>query len=176
MTSLLLQNPDMDVRLAKARRLRNYVGLSFLVAIPLVFALNWVIAHYMVAGNETESLPDKFFIVERGMHPVERGELMAFRVGERVRHYPVGMIFVKRVVGVPGDEITWVGDVVYVAGKPVGKAKVQNRFGEALESIPVGAIPSGKYFVSTTHPDSYDSRYREVGLVDDSQVAGKAIW
>ncbi len=76
----------------------------------------------------------------------------------------------------PGDEIIWVGDTVYVAGKPVGTAKSENRFGEALEKTPAGVIPNGKYFVATSHPDSYDSRYREMGLVADAQVAGEVLW
>lgn len=177
MASQTLQSPDvLAVKLDKARRLRNYAGLSFLVALPLGFAMNWLVGHYMVAGNETESLPDKFFVVERGLHTVNRGELLAFHVGSDVRHYPVGMVFIKQVVGMPGDEIIWVGDTVYVAGKPVGTAKSENRFGEALEKTPAGVIPNGKYFVATSHPDSYDSRYREMGLVADTQVAGEVLW
>lgn len=146
-------------------------------------ALLWVIAHYRVAGNETASLPDRFFIVEQGVHSVRRDELLAFHVGAGVRHYPSGMVWVKIVVGLPGDSIEWRGDVVTVAGKVMGKAKAVNRFGETLARTPAGIIPVGHYFVATPHPDSYDSRYQDIGLIVTFRLpdgsygkAGCAAW
>jgi conjugal transfer pilin signal peptidase TrbI len=35
-------------------------------------------------------------------------------------------------------------------------------------------IPQGKYFVWTPHIDSYDSRYDEIGLVDERTIIGVA--
>lgn len=174
-------SPHLDGRWAKARLLRNYLLLSLAVALVWGSALLWAIGHYRVAGNETDSLPDKFFIVALAKAgqppaPVVRGGLLAFHVGAGVRHYPVGMVFIKRVAGVPGDRIEWRGDAVYVAGKRVGKAKHRNRFGEVMGWTPAGTIPAGHYFVATPHPDSYDSRYAEVGLVQAGQIAGEVLW
>ncbi|WMP17320.1 S26 family signal peptidase [Thiothrix lacustris] len=163
-------------RLEKARRLRNYLLLSLGVGVVWGTALLWVIAHYRLAGNETNSLPDRFFIIEQGLHPVLRDELLAFHVGAGVRHYPSGMVWVKSVVGLPGDSIEWHADVVTVAGKVVGKAKAVNRFGETLTRTPAGIIPAGHYFVATPHPDSYDSRYSDIGLIGDAQIAGRVVW
>jgi conjugal transfer pilin signal peptidase TrbI len=36
-------------------------------------------------------------------------------------------------------------------------------------------IPPGYYYVQGTSPDSFDSRYRESGLVRADQVIGKVI-
>lgn len=138
--------------------------------------LLWFIQHYRIAGNETDSLPDRFFLVELGQFPPQRGDKLAFHVGGGVRHYPAGMVFVKRVAGLPGDRIEWRGEQVYVAGKLVGRAKPRNRFGEALAWTAAGVIPAGHYFVSTPHPDSYDSRYAEIGLVSAEQVMGRVVW
>jgi conjugal transfer pilin signal peptidase TrbI len=168
-------------RWAKARRLRNYLGLVLLVGLVWGHALLWVAQHYRVAGNETASLPDRFFVLAldgSGIRhaPFVRGCLVAFHVADTVRHYPPGLVFIKRLVGLPGDAITWQGDTVYVAGAMVGAAQPRNRFGEALPRTPPGVIPPGHYFVATPHPDSYDSRYAEVGLVSDRQVAGDVLW
>lgn len=167
---------DTGERWRQAKRVRNYLLLSLTVGLVWGYVLLWVIQHYRIAGNETDSLPDKFFLVELGRYSIMRGDLLAFHVGERVRHYPTGMVFIKRVVGMPGDRIEWFGDTVQVAGQPVGKAKPQNRFGEPLGRTPAGVIPAGHYFVATQHPDSYDSRYADVGLVQDSQRYGRVIW
>jgi conjugal transfer pilin signal peptidase TrbI len=163
-------------RLEKARRLRNYLLLSLGVGVVWGTALLWVIAHYRLAGNETNSLPDRFFIVEQGMHPVLRNERLAFHVGTGVRHYPIGMVWVKIVVGLPGDKIEWHGDEVRVAGKSIGKAQPSNHQGEPLARTPAGIIPVGHYFVATPHPDSYDSRYQDIGLIRDDQIAGRVVW
>lgn len=148
------------------------------LAVGLVWgaALLWFIQHYRIAGNETDSLPDRLFLVERGQYPVARGDKLAFHVGDRIRHYPVGMVFIKPVVGMPGDRITWQGDSVYVAGQAIGKAKPRNRFGESMTRTAAGVIPVGHYFVATPHPDSYDSRYTDIGLVSDSQIMGRVVW
>ena len=150
--------------------------LSLAVGLVWGWVLLWVIAHYQVSLNETDSLPDKFFVVGRGYHTPVLGEEMAFRVGEGVRHYPIGMTWVKRVAGVPGDKIEWHGDVVSVGGKAIGKALATNRYGEAMARVPAGVIPAGHYFVTTPHPASYDSRYADIGLISDQQVVGKVIW
>ena len=50
--------------------------------------------------------------------------------------------------------------------------------GEPLEPIVPGPIPSGRYYVQGTHPDSFDSRYRVNGLIRTEQIVGVAhkVW
>ena len=177
MLAQTINSPTLaTARWNKARRLRNYLLLSVVVGTVWGYALLWMIAHYRFAGNETKSLPDAFFIVELGQYLPQRGELLAFRIGATVRHYPTGMMFIKRVVGMPGDAITWQGDSVRVAGNLIGIAQSHNHQGEVLARTPAGLIPAGHYFVATAHPDSYDSRYQDVGLVSTAQIAGRVLW
>jgi conjugal transfer pilin signal peptidase TrbI len=160
-----------------ARNLRKYLLLVTLIAIPFSMASTWIIKSYIVAGNSTSSLPDAFFIVERDRNfKPKRGDLFAFRVGQGVRHYPVGLIFIKRVVGVSGDKIEWQGNKVFVAGKYVGEGKVKNSFNEPLEWTKSEIIPAGMYFAATESPQSYDSRYTDIGLINQSQIVGSIAW
>ena len=168
--------PATTARWHKARRLRNYLLLSVLVGSVWGYALLWVIAHYRFAGNETDSLPDAFFIVALGQHVPQRGELLPFRIGASVRHYPTGMIFIKQVVGMPGDALVWQGDTAYVGGQRVGVARSHTPSGDVLVRTPAVVIPPEHYFVATEHPDSYDSRYQDVGLVSAAQIAGRVLW
>lgn len=163
-------------RWGKAQRLRNYLLLSVAVGLVWGYALLWVIAHYRIAGNETESLPDTLFIVELGQYAPTRGELVPFRIGAGVNHYPSGMIFIKRVLGVPGDVLTWQGDTAYIAGQRIGVAYSHTPRGDALARTPAGVIPANHYFVATPHPDSYDSRYQAIGFVSDQQIIGRVVW
>lgn len=111
-----------------------------------------------------------------------------------------GEDFIKRIVGVPGDHITYVDKVLSVNGKRVKivddgtypmKDGLYNRELETINgvthSIIVNAnvaprdfefdVPAGQYFVMGDNRDgSYDSRYW--GTVPDANLRGRAffIW
>ena len=126
-----------------------------------------------VGISETRSLEHTVFFL--GYHhptEIERGEYLQFglkgdpHVGDRV--------LIKRVVGVPGDEVEATADGRYlVNGVLVAVAKPYSLKGERLVWFRfAGHIPSGKYFVCGEHKDSYDSRY--FGLVDSGRIMGVA--
>jgi len=147
---------------------------------PVVFLLGlmlWGVSHFVAIGpNRTGSLPIRDYplilVVRDGRVP-GRGGLVAFRPGPN-RYYPADSIFVKRLVGLPGDTVSRVGNTFYINGEPVAKAKPRARDGQRLEPGPVGVLPECRYFVATDHPDGYDSRYRDIGWVSCAQIVGRA--
>jgi signal peptidase I len=125
----------------------------------------------------------------------ERGDVIVFRYPENP-----SLDYIKRVVGVPGDEIAYYNKIVHVNGKkvdikPVGVYQPGfpnvKRFNENLIGIehdiliddlrPAGdfiqTVPEGSYFVLGDNRDnSRDSRYW--GYVPDENLVGKAflVW
>ena len=77
--------------------------------------------------------------------PVRRGDVMVFR-------YPPkpSLDYIKRVVGVPGDEVAYLNKQLTINGQPVPKASLPDFFEEDSlsyikqfqESFPIGASPS----------------------------------
>jgi len=77
--------------------------------------------------------------------PVRRGDVMVFR-------YPPkpSLDYIKRVVGVPGDEVAYLNKQLTINGQPVPKASLPDFFEEDSlsyikqfqENFPVGASPS----------------------------------
>jgi|APGre2960657444_1045066.scaffolds.fasta_scaffold46889_2 signal peptidase I len=77
--------------------------------------------------------------------PVRRGDVMVFR-------YPPkpSLDYIKRVVGVPGDEVAYLNKQLTINGQPVPKASLPDFFEEDSlsyikqfqETFPVGASPS----------------------------------
>ena len=59
-----------------------------------------------------------------------------------------------------------------VNGRLVGTMKQLTRRGEKLTPGPIGTVPDGCYFVGTPHPDSFDSRYGEIGFICGPQILG----
>jgi conjugal transfer pilin signal peptidase TrbI len=128
--------------------------------------------------NTTASLPDWAFFVDRARLPA-RGDLIFFvppPSGLLRAHFgPRPIPFGKIVYGVAGDTVTRRGRMFFVAGRPVATAKPVSRRGERLAVGPTGTIPRGCYFVATSHPDSFDSRYAAIGWVCRPQVIGSGI-
>ena len=106
----------------------------------------------------------------------ERGDVIVFK-------YPIdpSLDFIKRVIGVPGDEIQIVDKQVYINGIPYrnqhemhkdnqilpAEAEVRDNFGPIR-------VPEDSYFVMGDNRDnSHDSRFW--GFVNKSNLVGKAI-
>ena len=87
-------------------------------------------------------------------------------------------------------KITLIDKEAYVAGKLIGVIKPYTKKFEdfatkksekfeggefILSPIESGTIPPHKFFAYTPHKDSLDSRYQDLGLVDEKDIIGTAI-
>lgn len=128
--------------------------------------------------NWTPSLPYHVALMQFQRHAVQRGDLIVFAfAGEAQAYYPGlrGQPFFKRVRGVPGDVVTVVERAVFINGELVGQAKARAFDGHPLAPIAPVVIPPGYFYVQGVGPNSFDSRYRESGLVHADQVVGIVV-
>lgn len=131
-----------------------------------------------VLFNWTPSLPYHVALMQHGHAPLQRGDLIVFAfAGEAQVHYRGlrGQPFFKRVRGLPGDAVSVRDRIVLINGEPVGLAKTHAHDRHPLAPIVPIVIPPGHYYVQGTSPDSFDSRYRESGLVRAEQVLGVVV-
>lgn len=77
---------------------------------------------------------------------------------------------VKYLAGKAGDKISVNDKRIFINDKFIGEAKAKN-----LTPIDEMTIPKGFVFVVGTHEDSFDSRYKEFGLIEERDLHGKAI-
>ena len=92
-----------------------------------------------------------------------------------------GKKIIKRVIGLPNEEIVIKDNNVYANGK-----KLKNSFASTstddfdLSQIGLKKVPGDSYFVLGDNREvSLDSRYSEVGTIKKDQIVGKAsiiIW
>ena len=90
-------------------------------------------------------------------------------------------LLIKRVIGLPGDQIKIAGGEVYVNGELDDQSYTENGEtwvdspgdGEVLELT----VPEGELFcMGDNRTVSVDSRSKEVGCVDQDTIVGKAVF
>lgn len=88
--------------------------------------------------------------------------------------------YIKRIIGLPGDEITIKNKKVYRNGKEIDQSytldKATETNGNGQVEVNKLKIPKGKLFVlGDNRYNSADSRSTDVGLVSVDKVYGKAV-
>lgn len=84
---------------------------------------------------------------------------------------------IKRVIGLPGEKITYKNNELYVNGKKI-KENFKKVEDDSLEEYPkkgedIKEIPEGYYFVlGDNRPESADSRI--IGLIPEKNIIGKS--
>ncbi|GJL52193.1 MAG: hypothetical protein NPIRA01_34200 [Nitrospirales bacterium] len=161
---------------------------SCVVASILILALQAIQPWIQVLIRDDESWPHhRFFLLRKGISP-ERGSLVAFTMtdtyADRVKpggmprpYARVGLLWLKRVVGMPGDRVDVVEDVVRVNGEEVAKGLKRDRLGQDIEVVSLESpIPNDAVFVALPYPRSFDSRY--FGYVNMKDIIGEVypLW
>ena len=123
--------------------------------------------------NVTDSLPGLLYLVSLTDRVPRRGELVAFRPPPTLT-YPRHAIFLKYVVGLPGDRVETSARRWRVNRQLLGHIKERAYSGRKLAPGPTGRIPAGYYAMWSPGADSYDSRYRDIGWIGRDAIIGFA--
>ena len=162
----------------KATRGQRWLVLAAaaLAALGCSALSSWAENHLFVI-NASASLPNWAFWVDRSGRS-ERGSHVAFLPRSNsvvTAHFGAKPpMFVKLVYGVAGDRVSRKGRRIFLNDRAVGLAKPVSRKGIALTPVSAGIVPDACFYVGTPHPDSFDSRYAEIGLVCGDRIVGTA--
>jgi signal peptidase I len=148
----------------------SFVTAAILAAVIIIF----IGQNFVVQGSSMEPNlhnRERLFVekISYRFHQPKRGEIVVFK-------YPLlpKRKFIKRVVGVPGDEVKIRENKVYVNGTRLDE--------EYLDSLTYGEfgpvyVPPGHIFVlGDNRNNSEDSRFRDVGFVPFKNVVGRACF
>lgn len=83
-------------------------------------------------------------------------------------------LYIKRIIGLPGEEVSIEQGAVYVNGAELPCAFAS---GSAAGSFGPYRVPAGSYFVLGDNRDkSWDSRFWQCSYVSREQIIGRAAW
>lgn len=170
---------------------KNSIGkeiLSTLLYIAVILSVFFVIDRYfyspvMVDGDSMEeTLSDGDYLLLNRFSEIERFDVIIFPSADADVSAPDEdeKLYVKRVIGIPGDSIEFQGDSLFLNGEEIVEEYLDNGFDYnyasfSLETLfGVEEVPAGQYFVlgdNRTVGGSLDSR--EFGFVDQQSVLGK---
>jgi signal peptidase I len=158
-----------------------YIVVDWVESIIVALVLALIIRQFAFQTSEVMSgsmiptllVKDRVIVnklVYRYYGQLQRGDTVLFRSTISPQD------FIKRLIGLPGDEIKIRNSALFVNGKAVDQSKWNIRYPNN-DFGPI-KVPAGEYFfLGDNRPDSYDSRFW--GSVPKNRIIGKAeiiIW
>ena len=151
----------------RSRRLRlKVLGTALLLAFFCYVFFTWVLWPVKVAGDSM--LPNflngsRHFIFKLAYSsaPPRRGDVIGM-------YFTTGDVYIKRIVGLPGEEVSFVDGGVAINGKPLREPYLRSKVPWELNSVTLG---EGDYFVMG------DNRATSwLGLVSLERIIGKVVY
>lgn len=163
--------------LSMKRKSRNIEGIKWLVLGICIIVLAYLISVYwyqltLIQGDSMSPAyhDGQLVVLDKHSEDFEAGDVIAF--------YCEGLDanLVKRIVAGPEDYVIIMDGKLYVNGEPsivCSRGVVIEYAGIAGEGI---RLKPGQYFVLGDNiEDSRDSRYQEVGIVNEKYIIGKVM-
>lgn len=106
-------------------------------------------------------------------HAIKRFDIVVVNEGEK--------LIIKRVIGLPGETISYKDNKLYINGKEIEDPYSFTKTDDfSIEDVGHTKIPGDTYFVMGDNRSfSLDSRYPSVGVIKRTQIVGRAryiIW
>lgn len=178
---------EEETKKARRRQLLKESGY-FLIAAVLVILLAWLIVHFALkkasmigSSMQTTLYNGEDLIVNRTSYKLfspKRGTVIAFypETDENEEHTD-SSILVRRVVGLPGEQVQIKDGLIYINGEPLSekyKFDPIESAGRALEPV---TLEKNEYFVmSDKRDDLDDSRSTSFTKVYKKQIIGKVVF
>jgi signal peptidase I len=158
--------------------------LAYIIVIILtMLVFIYVFSFQQVIGNSMSPVlndGDVAFLskITYRISKVKRNDVIALKTND-------GKVYVKRVIGLPGESISYMDNILYINNEPfteefLGEEVNTNNFMFedicSKEDCPNGVIPDNMYLVlGDNREDSLDSRDSSLGLVPKDNIIGKSL-
>jgi signal peptidase I len=156
----LAQEPQVEER-EHETTFSEYLESLLVTVILALFGTSFIVQAFKIPSASMEGtlligdhvLVNKFIFGGQGAwyekflpyRPLERGDIIVFK-------YPFGdhPHYVKRVIGLPGDQLKLVDDVMYINGKPLQEPYVAHDAGAFYDPLNYNFPPPARQFIPSS--------------------------
>lgn len=147
--------------------------LPIVIGVAIALCIRqWVVsAAFVPSSSMYPAIPNPCYILVNklatNLRAIHRGEVVVF-------HFPddPSQLYVKRVVGLPGDTVTVTNTAVYIDGKKLPEPNITQ---DNVRGLGTYKVPAGHYFMmGDNRPISDDSRFWVHKYVSRSAIVGEA--
>ena len=153
---------------------------DILIAIVVAFLVLQFIKPTIVQEHSMENTlhPNDYLFISKQSYRLfgdpQRGDIIVFHSSLTTSDGSEKLL-VKRIIAIPGDTISITGGVVYINGEPQDEPYTKD--GYTNTEMDEVYVPEGKLFcMGDNRQNSRDSRDSAIGLVDEDDVLGKAVF
>jgi len=171
MSRMQEESGKMENEVKKRRVLRGWIEsiIEAAIIVVLMFCFCWPV-RIGGASMEASLLSGDRVFISRAMvvlHKVERGDIVVCRLEDAGKKQDI----IKRVIGIPGDEVAIADGIVYVNGAVAEEAYLHGVVTDGMISV---TLAEGEYFVMGDNRGvSVDSRV--LGPVRAGDLIGKVF-
>ncbi|HOP65685.1 MAG TPA: signal peptidase I [Bacilli bacterium] len=155
-----------------------------IVIIGTIFIFVYVFSFHQTVGNSmAPNLKDgdvaALSKISYKLFSIKRNDVVAIETAD-------SSFYVKRIIGLPGEEIHYLDNILYINGEAYSEEFLSDdvetnnfMFSDicSIEKCPDGVIPSDMYLVlGDNREDSLDSRDSSLGLVSKEDIVGKSLF
>lgn len=164
----------------KLKTVLEYIKGLAVLGLSLILFLTFIMSHNRIPSGSmisTINIGDHIIVNNLPYYyrTPEKGEIVVFHKGKE--------LWVKRLIGYPGDEIDIKQGEVYVNGVRLDESSYLDSEGSSTPIMQPGAtpitfpiiVPEGHFFfMGDNRLGSLDCRFEEVGMIPCKDVVGKA--
>lgn len=155
--------------------LRFIKSKPLLWGVLFIFLITWYISAFwyqlmLLQGDSMEPAyhSGQFLILDKHSANYDYGDVIA------IKKDSINGFLVKRIVAIPGDSVYINDGVLYINGEP------QKEWQDIIDFAGIAEKPiilgEGNYFVLGDNlKESKDSRYKEIGLINQKEIKGKVL-
>lgn len=152
------------------------IAIAILVAILIMqFVRPTIVQQHSMENTLHEN--DYIFLSRQAYNfgEVRHGDIFVFKHTPPLGSGGVEKNLIKRVIGLPGDEVSISNGKVYVNGKPIDDSYTKDGYTDGYMDPML--IPENHIFaLGDNRQNSFDSRDPMLGLIDMRDVIGKAVF
>ncbi|HRX57577.1 MAG TPA: signal peptidase I [Eubacteriales bacterium] len=150
-----------------ARRLGWLFSILAAVAVLCLVFLVWLFPARIVDQSMEPTLTGGEVVLcdrlAKYVSKPERGDIILFKTEDGV--------FIKRIVGLPGESVEVVGGYVFIDSRPLDESAYASDYAGDMEPV---IVPDGEVFVlGDKRSQMYDSRLEAVGCISYENILGE---